>query len=610
MSIPAVVFELGWGPATDYGACVQQMDIWQESLNGVGRWEIIADPAGACSWPAVNTIATDRINGRVRLRIDAGAGPVTMMRGYVDDVLPFLDTKGYHTRLYRITGRNRGMDLAQHYVTGDYINTAAHTIIGNAAGSLLRLIPSELDRITVGVPAGAIDYEADRTYLSDAIRDIANLVNHDFYVDNLVWPANAQLNIFAPGASATAVVLSSVAGALTNNILSIEPFGEEVSFNLKNYIEGTAGSLEDHYTDLNAVDWVGTNCTVTDLVAVPPAVPAHLNGKGAIMATLLATGPAQPVIDFDLSAPGMAATYGYASMDLTEPTIGTYNYYLDDSRNAVPNLNMRLRDTAGNEIEFHRLQTGLLIAGGDFNVTEYTVAGGPGPRWRKVDFPLGYNAAIEPVQIAADTKGHWYQFALGPGINWDAIERIRFTTTGNNINVLDFFIVDGLEFPNHEVLSIQQDAVSIAAYGQRMKDFYRPDIRNQYELNDFVTTQLARLKDPKETIRVVATGQTGTPFAAQTLGVIAPAFGLAAQTVYRILRLHHRVVKNSEESNYPGYNFTTEYDLVRQSYLAGGPQYVDHTRVINITDPIQSMERKTRLEERWRRRGGTPRLIP
>jgi len=154
MSIPSVVFELGWGPATDYGACVQQMDIWQESLNGVGRWEIIADPNAGCAWPAINVILTDRVNGRVRLRIDAGAGAVTMMRGYVDDVLPFLDTKGYHTKLYRLTGRNRGMDLAQHYVTADYINTAADVIIGNAAGSLFQLVggamPTELTRATVG----------------------------------------------------------------------------------------------------------------------------------------------------------------------------------------------------------------------------------------------------------------------------------------------------------------------------------------------------------------------------------------------------------------------------------------------------------------------------
>jgi len=435
-------------------------------------------------------------------------------------------------------------------------------------------------------------------------------MNYDFYVDNLVWPANATLNIFAPGASATAVVLRSVAGAANNNILSIDPFAEEASFNLKNYIEATAGSLEDHYTDLNAVDWVGTNCLVTDLVAVPSVVPARLNGKGAILATQNAGILAAATIDFDLSVAGMSTTYGYASMDLTEPTIGTYNYYLEDTNNAVPNLNLRLRDTAGNEIEFHRLQTGLLLAGGDFNVTEYTVAGGPGPRWRKVDFPLGYNAAIEPAQIVADTKGHWYQFALGPGINWDAIERIRFQTTGSAINDGDFFIIDGLEFPNHEVHSVQQNAASIAAYGQRMRDFYRPDIKNQYELNAYATNQFVRLRDPKETIRIVATGQTGTPFVAQTLSVVAPAFGLASQTVYRILRLHHRVVKNSKESNYPGYTFTTEYDLVRQSYLAGGSQYVDQTRVINITDPIQSMERKTRLEERWRRRGGTPRLIP
>jgi hypothetical protein len=37
-------FFLGGPPGTDYGDYVQQVDIWQENLNGVGTWEVIADP--------------------------------------------------------------------------------------------------------------------------------------------------------------------------------------------------------------------------------------------------------------------------------------------------------------------------------------------------------------------------------------------------------------------------------------------------------------------------------------------------------------------------------------------------------------------------------------
>lgn len=629
MTGPTVYFFLGAPPGTDYGACVQQLDIWQECLNGVGTWEIIADPTGPCNWPAVNTIAADT---QVHIMIDNWAVPPvaqTMMRGYVDDVLPYLDSKGYHTRLYRLKGRNRGMDLAQHYVTADYIATRGDLIITNALG-LTPAPVTEIVLLAVGaVPGNVLDYEADRTYLADLVREVANQStnaagtnNYDFYVDNRTWAAgNAQLNFFLHGGSASGVTLIDVPNSLLNNILDIQPCGEEVGFDIKNDIEVVAGGLSDHYTDLNAVDWVGTNCTVSDLVAVPPAVPARLNGKGAIRADLLVTGGVQPVIDFDLAAPGMSATYGYASMDLTEPTIGSYNYYLQDTLNLVPNLNIRLRDTALNEIEFHRLETGLLVAGGDFNVTEFTILGGPGPIWRKVDFPLGYGTAIEPVQIVGDTKGHWYYFLNpAPPFNWDAVERIRFTTTGQNLNPLDFFIIDGLEFPNHDVRSVQQDGpgagTSITLYGRRMQNFSRPDIKNQYELNNAAADYLVRLKDPKETIRVTAIGQTGNPFAAQTIDVVAPQFGIGGPgvidtIVYRIIRLHHRVVKNSDESNFPGYTYTTEYDLVRHEYrVSGNTQLVEHTDIIKTTTPMQSVVRKRRLQQRYRRRSTTPRLMP
>jgi hypothetical protein len=114
-----------------YDDCVLQMDMWQEA-SSVGNWEVIADDAGGCVWPAINTITTDL---QVTLMVDdpVGVGQI-MMRGYVDDVMPFTGP-GANAKYYRITGRNRALDLAQHFVTGEWVNTAADVIIGNAAGS-------------------------------------------------------------------------------------------------------------------------------------------------------------------------------------------------------------------------------------------------------------------------------------------------------------------------------------------------------------------------------------------------------------------------------------------------------------------------------------------
>ena len=79
----SVVFDVNVVP---YAACVQQVDIWRDTLNGIGRWEVILDPAGNCAFPNHHVLAVD---DGVRIRIDG----VTMMWGTIDDILPYLDRK-------------------------------------------------------------------------------------------------------------------------------------------------------------------------------------------------------------------------------------------------------------------------------------------------------------------------------------------------------------------------------------------------------------------------------------------------------------------------------------------------------------------------------------
>lgn len=598
-----VEFFLGGPPGTDYGDYVIQADIWQENLNGVGTWEIIADPNAGGAWPAVNTITAGRPGSRTHITFDDGGGVTTMMRGYVDDVLPYLTPEGVHTQLYRIVGRNRGLDLAEHQVSDEYVATRGDTIITTALG----LIPSELTLVAVGaVPGNTLNYEADRMYLADLCREVSNLStngagtnNYDFYVDNTVWPANANLNFFLHGNSSSGVTLTDFAGA-ANNILRIDPCGESVGSEIKNHITAHAGGVEDHWTDLNAADWAGTNCAVTDDLVV------FLNGKGAIRATNNTVGIA--VMFIDLTFPRYSYTGG---IDMSEPTIGSYNYLIEDSRNPTKTLRLELMDNLGNRIEWYRAVFGGLVKCRNCSDQPTNL------EWRKVDFQLGNEGGIEAALAAGDTKGHWsYLVAAAPPFNWADVRRVRFYTGAAQVAIGDYFILDGVEFPNVEPISISQDAASIAAYGQRMKDFYRPDIKNQYELDDYADMQLLRMKDPKQTIRLTAEGQTGTVFPSQTVEVVAPDFGIGGPLIgntdtYRIIRLHHRVTKNSDESEVPGYTFLTTYDLVRHLYEGTATtQLVDHTTIIKAVDPIQSLLRETRQTESYRRRGGNMRLIP
>lgn len=594
----SVNIEIG---GVDYGDCAIQVDLHRDATNLIGTWEVLFDTIGNCAWPIPHSFAVDTT---VEIIIDG----VTMMWGYIDDILPQLDTRGYHTILCKMTGRDRGMDLAQHYVTAEYFNVNAQSILGNAAGSLLRLIPSEITRVTVGAPPGNISYEADRTYLSDAVREVLDLAGYEGYIDNTGPGAgNAQLRIFAPGSFASPITLRDFAGSNLNNILHIEPVGEATGFDVKNYVEGHCGSLEDHYTDMNAADWTPTNCAVTNDTVI------YLNGRGAIRATQNTGAPAQPTIALNFGLAGVQATYSYASLDLSEPCMGSYNYFMVDTSSVTPRLEMTLTDNLGNSIIWSRTTFGGLAAG-DRNNSEYPAAFGT--QWRKVDFQLGFEAGIEAVRTPT-TKGTWgYMAVVAPPFNWAAVTMIDFSTSLLNLNNNDFFVIDGLTFPNLEVHSVQQDAPSIGLYGQRMKDFYQPSIKNQYDLNAYTVRKLVELKDPKETMWCRTIGQTGTPFPAETVEVVAPDFGIGGPLIgntvtYRIVKLHHKVIKNSAESEATGWNYTTEYELVRHQYYGTATtQYIEGSRIGKTVNPVDSILRETRLSEQYRRRGPNVRLSP
>jgi len=109
---------------TDYSNYVLTADTWREALTGIGRWEVVLDPR-ANLWPG-----NFAVDATVHIQIDGS----TQMRGYIDDILPFMDYRGdisgydlprtRHTGRWKLVGRDFGMDLAQHYVTGQWQNVS------------------------------------------------------------------------------------------------------------------------------------------------------------------------------------------------------------------------------------------------------------------------------------------------------------------------------------------------------------------------------------------------------------------------------------------------------------------------------------------------------
>jgi len=211
--------------------------------------------------------------------------------------------------------------------------------------------------------------------------------------------------------------------------------------------------------------------------------------------------------------------------------------------------------------------------------------------WRKIVFPYGNGLEIKAA--GSYISGYWQYVAPAVAFDWSNVETIRFTSDPLWPRAApDYFIVDGLEIPTLEVISVEQDAGSIASYGTRMLPIYRPDIKNQVELDDYATDQLAKNKDPLETIKITAIGQTGSIYAGQSLDVQAPSHGIAALTKYRIMKLHHQVRKSSEDSPVAGYIFLTDYDLVKHEI--NPTQVIDPIRFARYKTPVEAIIRDMR----------------
>jgi hypothetical protein len=542
---------------TDYSTYVIRAETWRESLTGIGRWEVELDPfpnfyGGAFNFDDVVSISIDG---------------VLMMEGYLDDAVPFLAEGGVWKDHILLSGRDYGIDLALLYYSQNYENDRADWIVQNALAG----VGSE---ITFASPNAAplINYEFDRTFMADGIRDLAQNVGYDFYVENAKVAGNAIMQFFAVGAAAqhTVVDLISDANNVGNNILGWR-IGEVIGGDVANRVEAIAGPLKDHWTDLNSTAYTPIfGCTVTDNTVI------FLYGKGAIHVEVVGPGPA--VIQAGLTFP----RYSQTVLDLSERAIGRFAAY--PSTTAANRITrIRLYDTNGDAIEFYR-NTGKTYERTDFL--------GGNQRWRFIPFSYGEGTEIDWTGPGT-TSDAWN--AIGGTIitqtfNWSQVNQIQFNDSSAIPRPIgDLIIFDGLDLPTAEVISVATDPAPLG--GTRMLPVYRPDIRSQVELDAFSAWKVARTQDPLESLLITAIGQTGTPYASQSLDVRIRNY-IPNLTPYRISEVHHSVVLNSDESMEPGYTFLTEYNLVRNLLTSGGTQLVTPDIVTSTRSPAQARDRR------------------
>jgi len=525
------------------------VDTWRDRLTSIGRCRIMLDNS-ADVWG--NTFAP---NDAIVISV---IGTI-IWQGFVDDVKPYLPAEGVIDNKMVVTGRDHGRYLTDFYFTKKYKDQLSGAIIDD-------ILSDMGDPLLYTDPGGtpSIKYEGARTTLGDALRDICELTGYDFYIDN-----TGRMHFIVAGSVDSTVDLDMVAGLATNNVLTFEEY-EEVGFSIKNYIEIHAGSVKDHYTD-NKGGWsVGGGGAVDD------SDVQRIYGTKSI--ELTSTGAASRIyLDFS------GGLYGYDPViDLSKPSEA--KVFIKGERASANSFSFRpyLIDSSARKITFTRRGPELFGSKGTSKGwTEGIIDWNVRNVWTALSYSLGASDGnpIKPV----GTTGYWSGNAA---FDWSHVEIMGFEFPHTNNGIV---WIDGWSIPSLEAKAIAEDAgvgSSQALYGKRMFTEYRKELRSQKQLEDYAAAVLALRKDPIQKFKCVAKGQVLTKYAAQTVDVNVPAYGLN-DVPYTITALHHKV---HHDWDVRGWDFVTEYELVEQD----APAY----RVIRDDNPMEVLMDRLRRENR------------
>lgn len=610
------------GGPWDISSDVVEVDIWRETLSGIGRFEIdLINGDGVTNInPYGATFAPDM---RVRIEFNVGLGMVRMMAGYIDDINNYLEEEGYYNQMLKIKGRDHGMDLAQLLHTTNYQIQPAEAIVAAA----LAAMGSEILYAGAAGPNRAYDF--DRTYLSDGIREIAETIDYDFYVTNVIPPSLQFFSIAA--AVDTGIDFFMDVGGATNNILRFDR-GFMLGYGIKNDIDVHMGGVKDHWSDENAqpavpppYGWIGGeadgNTTVSNIRAPPPTY-APLQGRSVIQWDRFGVaGNSIHSMYIDFSAAAVAPWtnvsdyYGYAggTINLAERNDCHAMIRSDTSPDTIAAfIRPALIDNTApnpNVIWFYAM-LGIGVPPQDDDRQGY----GPTDnltvnKWYRLKFPVGDDLTV----AGALSEQQWSHVpagspplpvSFGGTFNWSGVTAIYFTSVVAHRP--GYFWMDDLTIPGIEARYLTADAASIGLYGQRMYHEYRGDIGSQVQAVRRGESVLAKRKDPLQTVNLTGIGQTGIVYAGQLVDVRAPSHGIAGLTKFRIMKLHHNVAVSPDRVTIPGYDFITELELVRRDIATVDIPY-DPMRMVENTDPIsgqfQNLSRYNRrlMSSKWAR---------
>ena len=509
--------------ATDFAGAAKRLDIWHEG--SIGHFEILFDNI---------TDASEILSANLVASV-LGINGTTLMSGYVDDVLPEVsDESAVFSKFVKVTGRNYGRDLANLFIIKKYAVTKFDDLIEDA----LSVADSEIT-FTSPSTAPVVDADFNKTYLQNGFVDAAKLVDYDFTVKN-----DKSLQLWAlASAPSSGVLLKSVVGANDNNILLVSP-EIRAGVDIRNNIMLTAGTLNDHFSEGNAIDWTVDNCTVADDSTV------FVAGASSIKVTITGTPTSLLYLQFP-----------------------KYNQQIIDCSIKDMSCEVWLTEDA-------LLYTTLYAQDDEDNIIFYVIDMPEANKWTQIKFQIGTGAPF-----GATAMGNWNYYSGSTSFTWK-IARLGIMITG----VIDKHIwLDGLKIDGVEVIAYAVDIDSLNAYGERMLPLTRTDVKSQLQLQAIADNELVVRKDPIYKLNLTCTLQTALLYAGYTVDVLAPTANIGSGTTsvtYRILSLHSYATPG--EIICKGHDCVTELELIKHDNgigadptrfkLASSPQAAINTR--------------------------------
>jgi hypothetical protein len=391
----------------NFGAAATRIDIWHEG-GGIGHWEIMLDNISGAS----QILDCDYVASNL------GINGVNLMQGTVDDILPEVsDPSAVFSKYVTVHGRNCGQDLTNLFIIKKYAGVRLNWMMDDAlsvAGSSITHVGS----LTPSPPL--VDADFNKTYLQNGFVDACALADYDFTVKNdnslQLWPLAS-----APDSG---VLLKSIPGDIDNNILLI---GEtKAGIDRRNYIRLDAGSLNDHWTEGNAIDFSPVNCTVDDEYSL------FVAGASSIRATILGASSPEITLVFPLYNHDYLDYQAISETGTVWVLHETSGFLFGDKLNK--NVSIYAKDTDGNRILW--------------SCDKNTWTG----EWTEHTFQLGLTA---PFGSSTD-MAKWY-YITGSSFNWKIVELGVIVNNYYSTEAGKHVWIDGLKLPSVEVYAIAQD---------------------------------------------------------------------------------------------------------------------------------------------------------